>query len=139
MALFFDRFGLSGTGLGRPPEDRVVSAVPSNSFQTALAGDGTPPTHFGQKGLLWNYGAALGFLSDESKVPVGAQAIHLYVYEVSYCGQGEECGPNYHGSKGVHPFLEIQFISDSAGREDFEGHFLTPYNARAWLDTQFGK
>jgi hypothetical protein len=138
MALFFDKFSLSGTGLGRAPEDRVVSAAPSSSFQRVLSDDGIPPLHLGHKGLLWNYGAALAFLSEESNTPVGAQAIHLFVYEVSYCGQGEECGPNYHGSKGIHPFLEIQLVSDSAGRQDFDGAILTPYDARAWLDTQFG-
>jgi hypothetical protein len=139
MAMFFDKFGLSGTGLGRAPEDRMVTAAPSTSFQTALAGDGIPPLHLFQKGLLWNYGAQLAFIHEESKAPVGAQSIHLYVYEVSYCGQAEVCGADYHGSTGIHPYLEFQLISDSAGREDFEGHFLTPYNARAWMDTQFGK
>lgn len=140
MALFFDRFGLSGTGLGRAPEGSVIPAAPSSNFQIALAGDGIPPLHLAQKGLLWNYGAQLGFLRDEQSSAFGAQFIHLYVYEVSYCAQGEGCGPDYHGSKGIHPFLEFQFVADHSRLEQaFEGHFLIPYNAQAWMDTQFGQ
>jgi hypothetical protein len=139
MALFFDKFGLSGTGLGRAPEGSVVSAAPSGAFQIALAGDGIPPLHLAQKGLLWNYGAQLAFLRDEHSSEFGAQFIHLYVYEVSYCAQGEDCGPEYYGSKGIHPYLEFQFVADhSRLAQTFESHFLTPYNAQAWMDTQFG-
>jgi hypothetical protein len=140
MALFFEKFGLSGTGLGRAPEGSVVSAAPSGAFQIALAGDGIAPLRLAQKGVLWNYGAALAFLRDEHSSEFGAQFIHLYVYEVSYCAQGEDCGPEYYGSKGIHPYLEFQFVADhSRIAQTFESHFLTPYNAQAWMDTQFGR
>ncbi|MGO9971507.1 MAG: hypothetical protein ACLP01_01490 [Solirubrobacteraceae bacterium] len=71
--------------------------------------------------------------------------MHLRVYEVSYCQQGLDCGPGYqglapahHGADGIQPYLYFEFTADAGGYLPFADSFITPYNAEAWLFSQFG-
>jgi hypothetical protein len=137
MALFLNDFKLSAVGLGEVPEERVVSAAPSEPFTRALAGDGLPPLHLGAKGLLWRYGEQLAFLDEQRQLH--AQFIHLLVYEVSDCKQGAECGPGYHGQHGIRPRLYVEFVAMRSRLEgSYRDAFDLRYNARAWMHTQQG-
>jgi hypothetical protein len=66
--------------------------------------------------------------------------VHLTAFEVSYCQQGKECGPGYHDRKGITPYLDLELTSST--HDDVVFPFtqaVTPYNARAWMTTQFLK
>jgi hypothetical protein len=137
MALFLDKFKLSGIGLGRPREQPTVDGAPSSLLIGDLAADGTPPLHLGAKGLMYRYGEHLGFLEEEHELH--PQQIHLYVYEVSDCRQGGDCAPEYLGRTGIEPALYIELEStDTAGEQSFRQAFEIPYNAHAWMLTQKG-
>lgn len=138
MALFLESFNLSAIGLGRPPDEHVVSAVPSNEAVAAFASDGGPPLNLGAKGLMWRYGAQLASMALRGEL-TKQQFMHLYVYEVSECAQGRPCGPGYHGQSGIVPELYFQLVSRTS---TFAGTItetaVLRYNAAAWMDTQEG-
>jgi hypothetical protein len=137
LAEFLEPLGLSGTGLGRPPDASSVSAVPGLPFLSAVQDDGTPPLHLGHKGLMWNLGETLLFRKEDKDGSFGAQFIHVDVYEVSFCDFGMGCGPGYHGQSGIEPFLYFDFTSERNSRNHvYEGTFVIPYNAAAWFLTQ---
>ncbi len=137
LAEFLEPLGLSGTGLGRPPDDPTVSAVPGSPFLSAVDADGTPPFHVGHKGLMWSLGETLLFRKEAKDGTFGAQFTHVDVYEVSFCERNGKCGPGYHGETGIKPFLYFDF---SSKRNDFahvyQAEFVVPYNAAAWFLTQ---
>ena len=136
LAEFLEPLGLSGTGLGRPPDASSVSAVPGLPFLSAVEDDGTPPLHLGHKGLMWNLGETLLFRKEDKDGSFGAQFIHVDVYEVSFCDFGTGCGPGYHGQSGIEPFLYFDFTSERNSRNHvYEGTFVIPYNAAAWFLT----
>jgi hypothetical protein len=137
MALFMDGLKLSGTGLGDAPDDRTVSAIPGQEFQKPFAAKGNV-LGLGTTGILWKLGLTYARLQDEHELK--DQTINLYVYEVSYCEQGSECGPGYHDRKGIRPYLYLELTSEHSNIEhSFADAIVVPYNARAWMETQFGR
>ena len=58
--------------------------------------------HIGAKGIVFQYGEDLA-LVDERGALTRRQFLHLYVFEVSDCAQGQSCGPGYHGQGGIRP------------------------------------
>ena len=134
MWLFLAGLKLSPTGLGDPPDEQSVSAVPGDPFEKAFVGAGNL-LQLGN-GLLWKLGVAEHATEEEGKL--GPQVVHLTAYEVSYCEQGKECGPGYHDRNGIRPYLDLELTSST--HDDVVFPFtqaVTPYNARAWMTTQF--
>ncbi len=146
MALVLNAFNVRERGLG-DTSTAIVSyhrepPTPARWFLLEFAADNGP---FGIDGggLTWRYGKAL----ELSKLPreLGDQIMHLRVYEVSYCQQGLDCGPGYQGlapghrADGIQPYLYFDFFAAKvAGYLPFADSFITPYNAEAWLFSQFG-
>lgn len=96
VAMFLDSLKLSAIGIDDNPIERAVSAAPAEGFMARLANLGTiAPFHAGAGGLLWDYAKRLDFLFENHDVAFGAQFLHVKVYEVSYCQEGELCGPGY--------------------------------------------
>jgi hypothetical protein len=80
------------------------------------------------------------FLFENHDVAFGAQFLHLKVYEVSYCQEGELCGPGYrtYVGSGIKPELYIEFSANRNRRaESFPLHsFTIQYDPNAWAESQ---
>jgi hypothetical protein len=137
-ALFVNGFNLSTTGLGCAPDNATVSANACADFTLAFANGGAPPLHLFAKGLVWQLAQRLAYIEANpgSGPPLAAMTIHLSVDEVSYCEQGAECTPGYHGRRGIHPFLHLYFTAGDPLNVSFVGSIVVRYNARAWMDAQ---
>lgn len=134
MWLFLAGFKLSPTGLGQPPDQGVVGALPARQFRQAFIGAGNL-LQLGD-GLIWKLGIAEHTAEDEHRL--AQQVVHLTAYEVSYCQQGGDCGPRYHGRKGIKPYLDLEVTSSSSSHVIFPyTQAVSRYNARAWMTTQF--
>ena len=146
MALILNKFNIRERGLGvtSPDTFHKVGPTPGRDFLLKFASD-NGQFNIDKGGLTWRYGKEL------AKLPkIGVQTMNLRVTEVSYCSQGEECGPGYSGSgkehyAGIHPYLYFQFVADRGpegsefGRHPvLEDSFIVPYSAEAWMQTQFG-
>jgi len=138
-ALLLSTLNLSATGLGCAPDNGTVTANPCADFDRAFADAGAPPLHLFANGLTWQLAQRLAFIEDHPGAgpPLGAMEVHLSVDEVSYCEQGAECGPGYHGRHGIHPFLHFFFTAGlSSTQTTFVKSFVVQYNAHAWMNTQ---
>ena len=112
MALILNKFKIRERGLGvtSPDTFHKVGPTPGRDFLLKFASD-NGQFNIDKGGLTWRYGKEL------AKLPkIGTQTMNLRVTEVSYCTQGEECGPGYSGGKqryeGIHPYLYFQFVAD---------------------------
>ena len=146
MSLILNSFHVRMRGLGI--ESAAVrprpGPLPGRPFLVQFAADDGP---FGANsgGLTWQYGQELVRLPR-----VKTQQMHLRIFEVSYCEQGQECGPGYSGTlihryDGIHPYLYIEFRADRGplqGERGTQGVYskslIVPYNAEAWMRSQFG-
>jgi hypothetical protein len=149
MSLLLNKLNvrLRGLGIDTPNVVPQPGPLPGNPFLREVAADDGPFT-IDDGGLTWQYGKELAQLPR-----IKTQTLHLRVYEVSYCQQGEECGPGYsgvlkHRYDGIHPYLYFDFHADRAPlvhegeRNTVQGvyskSFIVPYNAEAWMRAQFG-
>jgi len=131
MGMFGELFGIPPNGLGSNSAATRVGYMPTQGFTDAFAGAGVV-LGIGPKGLLYNYGQALGGFDRLHQID-SPQAMQLVIYEISYCTQGQDCS-SYGAS--VKSYLFIQLFSHSAkaiGKNGFMGSFSTPYDARAWM------
>ena len=125
-ALFLNPLGLATAGLGA-----VDAGELDPRFLEFIAG---------KHGLL----RRLGETSDKlrSRVPILTEVMHLRVVEVSYCKQGEKCGPG-DSTPGVEPFLYFDFKVDApasrfAGEQKvLDEQFVLPYDAEYFDLLQF--
>ena len=148
MGLLLTKLGVRSRGLGIENPDAVhrPGPEPGKPFLLEFASDNGPFT-IDDGGLTWRYGEELAMLKF-----IRTQTMHLRVYEVSFCRQGEVCGPGYSGNfahrhDGIRPFLYFDFHADRApitseGETSIQGvysrSFIVPYNAEAWMQSQFG-
>lgn len=146
MAMVLNAFKVRERGLGVTSTDAIhkVGPTPGRDFLLNFAANNGP---FGfDGGLTWLYGSEL------AKLPhIETQTMYLRIFEVSFCQQGKECGPGYsgvlnHRYDGIQPYLYFQFTSDRGpAKGEFQRHpvysdaFIVPYNAEAWMESQFGK
>lgn len=137
MDIFLAGLQVSPTGLGDAPDDRVVSLWPGRRFRDAMIEKGNV-MGIGSTGLLWKL--ALDEATEKEKHKLTDQTAHLNVFEVSFCTQGKQCGPGYHDESGIQPYLDFEL---TVGIHDHTilpyTQIVTPYNAHAWMLTQFLK
>ena len=141
VAMFLDSLDLSAIGIDDNPVERAVSAAPAEGFMARLANLGTiAPFHAGAGGLLWEYAKHLDFLFEHHDVAFGAQFLHVKVYEVSHCQEGELCGPGYRTyiESGIKPELYIEVSAERNRRaQSLAPHsFTIPYDPNAWAESQ---
>ena len=135
---------MRGLGIDSAAVRPAPGPLPERPFLEQFAAD-DGPVGIDSGGLTWQYGQEL------VKLPrIKTQQMHLRIFEVSYCEQGQECGPGYsglltHRYDGIHPYLYIEFHADRAplrGERGTQGvyskSFIVPYNAEAWMRSQFG-
>ncbi len=148
MGLLLTKLGVRSRGLGIEDPDAIhrPGPEPGKPFLLEFASDNGPFT-IDDGGLTWRYGEELAMLKF-----IRTQTMHLRVYEVSFCRQGEVCGPGYSGNfahrhDGIRSFLYFDFHADRApitseGETSVQGvysrSFIVPYNAEAWMQSQFG-
>ena len=95
-ALFTGPLELTTAGLGGADAGEVDSR-----FLDAIAG---------KDGLLRQYGLALDKV--RTRLPILNQTVTVAVTEVSYCKQGQKCGPG-ENTPGIEPFLYLNFEADT--------------------------
>jgi hypothetical protein len=143
MAMVLNSFKVRERGLGVASADTFhkPGPTPGRDFLLEFAADNGPFT-IDPGGLTWRYGQALAKVSQ-----IPAQSMQLRVFEVSYCRQGEVCGPGYSGAfphrhDGIRPFLYFEFTAPLEGAfgtlPPFTDSFIVPYSAEAWMQSQFG-
>jgi len=135
LAELLTDLNLSGTGLGDPPRDRVVSVLPGRSFQDQIVEEASisGSTH---PGFMWVLGETLRALQEAHSSNYGPQALVVKVWEVSYCDQDHDCDGEYMTSSDIHPYLDIYLSAASGGNITKSTSFIIPYNANAWMLTQ---
>lgn len=138
IATFLKTLDLSPIGLAADPAEPSASAAPTQEFEDELANLGTAaPFHVAAAGVLWEYAKALLFRFEHNDVAFGAQFVHVKIYEVSYCKQGEFCGPGYRNYlAGIQPELYVVISADRNRRaQSFPPHtFTIPYDPNAWTE-----
>jgi hypothetical protein len=129
-ALFVRLLGLVPDGLGS-----VDAGALDDKFVEAIAG---------KNGLVRRYGAKLEQLARRG-IGSNKQLMKLRIFEVSYCKDGEKCGPG-DSTPGVESFLYFDFqagtppsIAQLTGEHfpEFTDQFVLPYDASSFDLVQF--
>ena len=134
-ALFLGGFHVSPIGLGITNNGaNHFTAIPPNSVRKAIA----EPANiaFGSDSVMWRL--AIGEDTAEQEHLKGPQSASLTAFEVSYCEQGRECGPGWALRPGIRSYIDFEMqVRSPDGVVLPYSQVVIPYNARAWMESQF--
>ena len=145
--LHLNPFGLGETSAASQPSQPINSGflarIAGPPTSKAFAYDNIPlaTISLSDAGTLWKLGQALKTLR------YFGPDVDLQLYEVSFCEQAQAttCSQAYGQASGIQSYIYLDFNFVDKGDVDSQGNplqftdaFVTPYNAHAWMQAQFG-